>query len=269
MTWFQTARQAIRLRTRRSILQLGKIRRIHILGAARSGTTLIHCAMSAFDETTIHPRESNLNHPTLTNSMRIGIRNLMRRANLTYVTKRGYGWFNEELLHAFCADAIAGQYGVIYMVRDPADVLTSRHRGEQTRTYYLEPERWAKSVHAGEFLRKKLGDKTSFLTLRYEDLVREPELVRKRIEDEFGLKLRPSVSSWSDLGSNVDPDSLGDLATALHSIRSFDESSIGKWKNDEELCRHWKQLLTSEIGDELATFGQTHGYESVNSVVET
>ena len=221
----------------------------------------MHCAMSAFEKTIVHPKESNVNHPSINDVLRIGVHNRVRRTDKIYVTKRGYGWFQEPLLNEFCDDALAGGYGVIYMVRDPADVLTSVHKGESERRFYLEPQRWSRSIRAGERLTERLSGKVPFLIVRYEDLVRHPEETRDRVESTFGLRLQPKVESWANLDSNVAPESLGDLATALHSIRSFDVASIGKWKVNPELADYWQSLLDSDIATELARFGQTYGYD--------
>lgn len=236
---------------------------MHVLGAARSGTTLIHCAMAAFDSTIVHPRESNIHHPRIGVVARIGLQNRIRGVEQVYVTKRGYGWFDEGVVNEFVEDALACNYCVIYMVRDPADVLTSRHRGESSRQFYLEPSRWLESIRSGELLTEKLANQVPFLTIRYEDLVTHPETIRAQIESTMGLQLRPEVQSWSDLSNNVDASSLGDLATALHSIRSFDATSVGKWRKDEDLKRYWNQLLSGEYGSELIEFGKRYGYESV------
>ncbi|MCO8122492.1 sulfotransferase [Stieleria sp. TO1_6] len=183
-----------------------------------------------------------------------------------YVTKRGFGWYQQELLDLFCEEALAGGYGVIYMVRDPADVLTSRHRGDSSTQYYLSPDRWVESVRGGEHLVSQLDGRVPFLTIRYEDLVTDPEATRQQIESCFDMQLRSEVTSWSDLGENVDAGALGDLATALHSIRSFDADSIGKWKRTESLADYWEGLLCGEFGDELLQFGQRYQYDSTKIV---
>ena len=218
--------------------------------------------MGAFDRTLLHSRESNIGHPRVGKLFRIGLENRLLRTERIYVTKRGYGWYQTDLLDRLCDDASSCDLGIIYMVRDPADVLTSRHRGKPDSQYYLEPQRWLESVQAGERLLERLSGKVKLLTIRYEELVGSPESIRQQLEETFDLSLRPSIESWAELDKNVDREKLGDLETALHSIRSFDAASIGKWKQDEELSTYWLSLLEGELGNQLRSFSDLYGYNS-------
>ncbi|MEE2936850.1 MAG: hypothetical protein VYA84_12755 [Planctomycetota bacterium] len=245
-----------RLWLRRVVLRLSRTQRIHILGAARSGTTLMHCAMAAFDRTEVHPRESTLRAPDVSTL----IPNFLQIGRSHYVTKRGYSWFRHENVDKFIRVATAERIGVIYMVRHPSDVLTSCHKGELNRKYYVEPDRWCLSVQAGETIRFALEDRVPFLVIRYEDLVSSPDRVCEKLVSAFRLRLRPGAESLSRLASNVDTEKVGGLETALHRVRDFDTSSVGKWRSDPKLCDYLRDLLKSEIASSLRDFANEYDY---------
>jgi hypothetical protein len=245
-----------RLWLRRVVLRLSQTQRIHILGAARSGTTLMHCAMAAFDRTEVHPRESTLRAPDVSAL----IPNFLQIGRSHYVTKRGYSWFRRRNVDKFIRVATAERIGVIYMVRDPSDVLTSCHKGELSREYYVEPDRWCRSVQAGEAIRSALEDRVPFLVIRYEDLVNSPDRVCEKLVSTFQLRLRPGAESLSRLASNVDTAKVRGLETALHGVRDFDASSVGKWRSDSKLHAYLRDLLASEIASNLRDFAHEYDY---------
>jgi hypothetical protein len=108
---------------------------------------------------------------------------------------------------------------VIYMLRDPRDMVASRHKGADGK-YYAHLGIW-KISHA---FARKVADHPRFLTVRFEDLVKDPgriqdwlmarmPFLKKRGEfAEFDKVARPSEKSSRALGG-VRPLSAGRAGT--------------------------------------------------------
>src|SRR5271170_8026357 len=65
---------------------------------------------------------------------------------------------------------------VLWMLRNPPDILTSAHGGMPGK-YYVEPERMIASLQ----LYERFKNEEQVLTVRYEDLVFEPKAVQNKI----------------------------------------------------------------------------------------
>jgi hypothetical protein len=110
---------------------------------------------------------------------------------------------------------------VIVMVRDPRDTVVSVH-GRDPRRYWTNLRMWREYHRAALRLR---GDRR-VLFVRYEDLVRAPSATQARIArampflaptarfDEFHVTARPSAQSRE----------------ALRALRPPDDASIGRWR---------------------------------------
>lgn len=218
------------------------IKRIHIIGCSRSGTTLLHLSMICFDNTKLLPDESHINFPQLSGRLKIAWHFKSAIGRKFFVTKRDYGWFKEENMRLLIESTIKERIGLIYIVRDPRDVMASIHgrdalqaaqQGEDTVSEYVTPEHWLQSVAAGEKIMKLLADYPNILTLRYEDIMLDPSRVEALISTTFGPKRRKNAHSIDRVIDNVDALSLevsSNYAFALHNVRNFDRRSIGKWK---------------------------------------
>lgn len=111
---------------------------------------------------------------------------------------------------------------VINMVRDPRDVVVSRH--------HKEPDKYW--VHLGVWTRrrkvaKRLASHPRFLNIRYEDLVRSPERVQQQLETRIPFLER--VASFADFHNIATPSDRA--VQALGGIRAIDTKSIGNWRN--------------------------------------
>lgn len=239
------ARQLVRQR----LFSWGGVERLHIIGAARSGTTMLHYAMAAFEGTVLYPREINPAWmPGLATTARYAIGRLWRGSNnITYVTKRFFGWHKEHYVVQLIDQARDGGLGLILLVRDPRDTLTSLHANASGEGYYLDLPRWQSSAKAGEAIFEALSEYPNKLKVRYEDLVNNPARVQQEIAETFGLRLRPQIRDWSDLPSYIDQIPIdGVMAKALHQIRAFDPGSIGKWQFDSLRRAYWERIYASE-----------------------
>ena len=221
------------------------IEQLHVIGCARSGTTMMHAAMTAFENVAVYSEESAPAFPTL--RPRVEVSRAFRRRKIPvsaqkyFVTKRAWGWFEAPECELLLHRARRENVGLINMVRDPRDVLLSRHPNFE-RARFVSVDFWRRSIEGSEWLRERLEPHGRFVTVRYEDVVNDPRAVERALGDAFGLRLRPNASidrvedSLKTSGETLDPA----MAKAMHGVRNADSNSIGKWrtaadKPEEEL----------------------------------
>jgi len=111
---------------------------------------------------------------------------------------------------------------IIHIIRDGRDVITSKHPDKQTK-FWVPAERWINDVGAG----LKFENHPQVLTLKYEDLVIEPEETIKSIcsfiDEDFSKSL---LSHAEHTHIKRDKAWFGE-AEPLH------QRSVGKWKRPE------------------------------------
>jgi hypothetical protein len=134
---------------------------------------------------------------------------------------------------------------VICMVRDPRDVIVSRH-GKDRKRYWVPLRMWKERLPDWQ----KLRAHPRFVTVRYEDLVSDADAIQRQICEQ--LPFLTSKHPFSAFGSLAAPPR--DSVDALGGVRDIDRSSIGKWRN--HLPRVAGQLKRhGAITEALVTFG--------------
>ena len=109
---------------------------------------------------------------------------------------------------------------VIYLLRDPRDVICSRH-GKEKSLYYSNI-RLYRELHGHA---KRMYGHERFLEVRYEDFVRDPDATQLRIQERFGwLQKRHDFSAYHE-HAQVSAKSV----TAMHSVRPIAPTSVGRW----------------------------------------
>ncbi len=247
------------------MLRAAGVRRFHIVGCARSGTTMLHYALLAFADTVLlHDSESAVwRYPSLLASADLVRRFALSRRRRYLVTKRNYRWFEDREVERMLYSALEHGMFLVSVVRDPRDVLTSSKRGHDG--FYVDPARWAQSVSAADTLRERLDGRNQWMTLRYEDMMCAPDETARAVMERTGLSLRPGITSWAHLKDNI--ALLGrnlHRTGALHTLRNFDASSVGRWRLDpakRELVRHL--LEESPQRAAIRRFMADHGYPVV------
>ena len=183
------------------------VHRIHIVGSARSGTTLaLEAVYNAFEIDRYVPEE----RPVLS----------------TFGTR---GAPDEVLLskspqdHAVAARLIEREPDLywICLIRDPRDVIVSRHRRAPDR-YYTTLSRWKRAWNNA----RKLQNHPRFVILRYETLVRDPAAAERMLLERipFLRSKKPLAEAMS--GAKPSEQSL----VAMHGLRPIDDASIGRWR---------------------------------------
>lgn len=109
---------------------------------------------------------------------------------------------------------------VIYLLRDPRDVICSRH-GKDKSMYYSNI-RLYRELHG--YARKMYGYER-FLEIRYEDFVTDPDAVQRRIQESFPWLEKLHDFSGYHEHARVSAKSV----TAMHSVRPIAPTSVGVW----------------------------------------
>jgi len=134
---------------------------------------------------------------------------------------------------------------VIYMVRDPRDVVVSQHK-KSGNNYYSNLDIWESS----EAIRSKLNGRERFFSIKYEDLVSNPNSVQRLLVDKMPfLKAKCKFSEFHQY-AETDQGTL----LAMNGIRPVTSDSVGRWRN--HLPRLNAQLETSDnISEALISLG--------------
>ena len=177
---------------------------LHIVACSpRSGTTLLHEVM-----VTCFRIDKHYDHEIRFNLV-------SAEAGQTLITKRP----KDTMYMPAVIDDDPELY-VIYVLRDPRDVICSRHGKD--RSMYYSNIRLYRDLHA--YARKMAGHER-FLEVRYEDLVRDPDATQRSIQEKFPwLEKQHDFSEYHE-HAQVSAKSV----TAMHSVRPIAPTSVGVW----------------------------------------
>lgn len=249
---------------RKALFAWAGIERIHIIGCSRSGTTMLHLAMGCFSNMMLSEDESGPLYPYLGERARLALRVGWRPGRKFYVTKRDSGWYKPKHRDALVALTRTENIGLIYMVRDPRDVMISRHavsKHGSPEEAYVTPQHWYESIMAGEHIFHALADYPRKLLLRYEDLVREPVKAEQRMVDCFALTQNPGAFPIDRVKDNYERLKIAfgsDQIMALNGLRNMSASSIGRWRAHPE--ENPMGTAPPHIREKLNAFSAEHGY---------
>jgi len=216
----------------RAIFKVARIRRIHIIGCARSGTTMLHLAMACFDKAILCSTESKPPNPYLRERIDLGLRLGALPGWKHYITKRGFDWQKPQLVNELLRWSRWENIGIIHLVRDPRDVLVSRASSRPGESF-VWPDRWHESIGAADYIFEALADHSRKLVIRYEDVVLEAVAVQQRIAATFGLRVNPKalpINRVKDNFERLDVCYDGQQLMALNGLRNMDANSIGNWR---------------------------------------
>ena len=200
-------------------------RHLHIVACSpRSGTTLLHEAI-----VTCFAVDTHYDHEIRFNQVRAD-------AGTIVVTKRPK---DTMYLQAIMRDD--PEFYAIYVLRDPRDVIVSRH-GKDKDIYYSNIRLWRELHNAA----RPLFDHPNFLTVRYEDFVSRPDDIQSDIAARFPwLEQRYPFSSYHE-HANVSAES----QLAMNSVRPIAPTSLGRWRDNLPRIRGQQQVhgsLTPEL----------------------
>ena len=254
----------LKLDLRHAFFSVAKIKRIHIIGCARSGTTFFHYSLIAFNNTILHDFETSFwTNPSTSRALTLSIKHLLQKGSFYYITKRDSEWFDRDSIDKFVNYTKKYNVHIINLLRDPRDVLTSMHTLSAKDTYYVSTDKWKKTNYATNKILKQLKQYKNITTIRYEDVLSESQSVQKILYNDIGLSLRENIKEWSRLKDNLEYlGGVGKMIPYLNKLRNFDKNSIGKWKNDEKKLLYIEDLLQkSDIKEDLKEFMNKYNYQ--------
>ena len=164
--------------------------KIFIAGCGRSGTTLTGNLMRCFEGVYSHKREAPISLFDRLDDV--------KQPNL--IVKRTSECCKS--LHKLPTDI-----KLLYCVRHPFDTLTSSHRlTVDRRRFHITEDRWKREYRALHRLQKQQPDRPIFI-LRYEDLIKRPDVMQKKIAEHFALTVA-HLFTQNEEGIAIHPDSL-------------------------------------------------------------
>lgn len=204
------------------------MKRLHIVGCPRSGTTLLmELVSTCFANSGFCEHELSIFAPVPVSQG-------------PYFSKQPNDI--KQLRHIFHQDP---QLHVIYMGRDPRAVITSKHR-ENPEQYFCNYRVWSECDRAAQAY---LGH-PRFLSLRYEDLVTSADSVQAGIARHFPFleQLHP----FSQYHLHAAPSAASQRA--MNGLRAVNLQSLDKWQ--QHLPRIAEQLQRRpELADDLLRLG--------------
>jgi hypothetical protein len=216
---------------------------LHIVACSpRSGTTLLHEAM-----VTCFKVDKHYDHEVRFNQVTAGDGEIV-------VTKRP-----KDILYmpAVISDP---ELFVCYVMRDPRDVIVSRH-GKDKGMYYSNIRLW-RELHGRA---KTIASHERFLQVNYEEFVSKPDIVQSKIARKFPWLERLYDFSDYHLHANVSAKS----RLAMNEVRPIAPTSVGKWKKNLPRVKA-QQLTHGSLTPDLVECGyETSGeWEQVLQGVE-
>ncbi len=138
---------------------------------------------------------------------------------------------------------------ILWMLRDPRDILTSIHANIPDK-YYVPADRLIKSLQ----LYFEFQAEPQVLTVRYEDLVGDPNAMQAKISAACDLTpSRPFTEAYKFFPKFFEN------VRAMHSIRPIDTKSVQKWRSNPAHQKHLAEVLAAH--PEIVTLGARCGYE--------
>jgi len=110
---------------------------------------------------------------------------------------------------------------VLYVLRDPRNVITSKH-GKSGDLYYSALYVW----NEYEEFKEKLQNHPRFIIVKYEDIVNNPDLLQKQLMEK--LHVLKFKHKFSEFHLHASPS--GSTTDALNGLRPITNSGLDKWK---------------------------------------
>ena len=162
-------------------------RKIFITGCAKSGTTLLLRMCYAFRDTEVLYREGFDGHELPFDDF------VNHKGKEKFVIGKRHppallsNVLTEELDRQ-SKEVIKNKIGIVNVVRDGRDVILSDGN-------YVKPKRWIESIKQRK---NNIFGNLIMVEVKYEDLVRNPQLVQTQLEEAFGLESEHKFSDYPE-----------------------------------------------------------------------
>lgn len=162
-------------------LKQSPIRRVYIRGCPRSGNTLMLLLCGAGFKNSHILTAQDIPIPSKSNPNKITFG--------TFPSPEGFSYKQVQADHFLDFEDAA----IIFMIRDPRDVLVSEHGAKPGEPWIKDPKRWIDNA----LILKKIKEHERVLLIKYEDLVTEPDAIQEKIAVQFGFEInRPFSDCW-------------------------------------------------------------------------
>ena len=212
---------------------------IIIGGCGRSGTTLLLSILAAHPDIFAIPHESValVNWETSSQNQKKAkchlyparIDRLYRHLLVKRIPPRNRRWCEKTPRNIHHVENILQYWDkafFINIIRDPRDVLTSRHRNKPGE-YWVSLNRWVKDVSRG----LEFKDHPRVFTVRYEDLVQDFEPTIQKLCAFMEMECGPNILSWHTHTTVRKNRAWEGKVVKLHT------KSVQKWKLPEHAVR--------------------------------
>ena len=193
--------------------------------------------------------------------------NFFKNEQSFFITKRSADWWKPEVLDKTLHYIKTNNFFLINIIRDPRDVLLSKHSYLRKEHYYVDPFLWEKSIHAANYLIENLADDQK-ITIKYEDVILKSSKIQSLLNGKVGLELKPNIS-WDRLEENIEllcgpQRSLpyGRVVPLQHKLGNFSANSIGKWKGSKKAGYINGLLSDPQHGNSLSRFLEFYNYQT-------
>ena len=212
------------------------VKRIFVMGCGRSGTWLLYTLLSLAKDTYSLFEEVDVGRFARIRSPKPV--HLLKRDQKSYLT----------------AHRIPSSISIVWVVRHPFDVVTSRHPEKAwKRPFHIEAKRWNGEMDA---LRAFLeAERPNGIVVRYEDLVGDPDTTTSRLMDALDLEFAHSFGEFAEL-AQVPPN----VRTIMHGLRAVSTDRVERWRSDSELVQRVQDIFP-QISGRLEWVGQRFDYD--------
>ena len=162
-------------------------RKIFITGCAKSGTTLLLRMCYAFKDTEVLYRKGFDGHELPFNDF------INYQSDSKFVIGKRHppallsNVLTEELDRQG-KEVVKNNIAIINVVRDGRDVILSDGK-------YVKPKRWIESIQQRK---NDVFGNLIMVEVKYEDLIRNPQLVQTQMEEAFGMESHSKFSDYPD-----------------------------------------------------------------------
>jgi hypothetical protein len=223
---------------------------IFIMGAPRSGTTLLLSILSANPRLYSIPKQTYaFDRWTKIDGKEVPSRidRLYREFVIRKIPSAACRWIEKTPKHIQSLDKILNYFNkdaqILHIVRDGRDVVTSSHPHYLDRRYYwVDVERWVNDVNIGLELAKTHDN---IHTVRYEDIIKNYEKEIRSISKFLDEEYVTELDEWIDNTQIKKSIHWGTKVQKIHS------KSIERWKSPEHKERIQEFMENKEAYDLL------------------
>lgn len=212
---------------------------IFITGPGRSGTTLLLSLMTRFPACKVNTQREV--HPLDIKTITDGMKEISTYKY--YVIKQPYNtYFVPKYSYQ---QLISNGYKIISIIRDPRDILVSRHSAN-LKKYWLD----VNNLKLAAIEHLKFANRHEVLEVKFESLITNTESIMDCIASFIGCEYSKPIG---DFYKSFPAKTV--LAKALNGIRPIDPNNIGNWNLPQNKDRTVEIMKDNELVEIIEKLG--------------